>query len=88
MESNRAYKVGDIVKIKSRDWYIKSNRNGVIPGSVIKFGFGKTMKNFCGKTAIIKSIGKEGDIRLNIDNGAWAWSSGMFEDEYNNYAIE
>lgn len=88
MGSNRTYKIGDIVKIKSIDWYYKNNRMGVIPRTVVKFGFGIMMKHYCGKTATIKFIGKEGDIRLNIDNGVWAWSGGMFEDDSNSYAIE
>lgn len=88
MGSNRTYKIGDTVKIKSIDWYYKNSRMGVIPSNVIKFGFGKTMSNYCGKTAIIKHIGKRGDIRLDIDNGAWAWSGDMFDDMLNSYAIE
>ena len=88
MGSNRTYKIGDIVKIKSIDWYYKNNRGGVIPDAVVKFGFGIMMKDYCGKFATIKHIGKRGDIRLNIDNGVWAWSDDMFDDMRNSYAIE
>jgi len=88
MGSNRTYKIGDTVKIKSIDWYYKNNRMGTIPDTVVKFGFALTMKNYCGKTAIIKHIGKRGDIRLDIDNGTWAWSGDMFDDTLNSYAIE
>ena len=48
------FKVGDVVKVKSLDWY---NSNKIEDGSVVVknyLAFSKDMKEFCGKFFCIK----------------------------------
>lgn len=72
------YKVGDKVRIKSREWYEK-NKN--ISGNIL-FGdtlFIAAMHRYCGNIATITSVG---DIyRIDIDNGKWGWTDEMLEDD-------
>ena len=74
--------VGDIVRIKSREWYEK-NKN--INGDVVfnnRLIFMKVMVKHCGKEAKIVFISeKNGSYRLNVDNGYCSWYNYMFEGE-------
>lgn len=88
MESNRAYKIGDTVKIKSRGWF---NNLTWDDRASIPFGFNYNMKEYCGKVAkIVYSWKIYGTIGYNIDidGGKWAWNDYMFEKESCVYDVE
>jgi len=66
--------VGDKVRIISRE-YVES-----LPekGKELKYSFIGTMKKYCGKIATIDDV--DGDLyKLDIDEGCFSWSIGMFE---------
>lgn len=72
------HKVGDRVRIKSREWYEK-NKN--IYGDIF-FGdafFTAAMHRYCGNVATIASADRI--YRLDIDNSEWVWTDEMFEDD-------
>lgn len=76
------YKVGDIVKVKSLNWYNK-NKNEYGDVTDVKCHFVTGMKIYCGKFATINWIGKEYSdpyYRINIDLHEYNWSEGMFEN--------
>jgi len=65
---------GDKVRIISRE-YVES-----LPkkGEELKYSFTGTMKKYCGKIATIDDV--SGDMyKLDIDEGYFSWSIGMFE---------
>ena len=65
---------GDKVRIISRE-YVES-----LPkkGEELKYCFIETMKQYCGKIATIDVV--SGDLyKLDIDEGYFSWSIGMFE---------
>lgn len=75
------YKVGDRVKIKSREWY---EENKI--GDSIDLGgrrFNKYMASYCGREAIITDVseGWEKGYRyaIDIDNGEYSWDDDMIE---------
>ena len=72
------HKVGDKVKIKSREWYEK-NKN--IHGDIYcgDTRFIADMHRYCCNIATITSVGII--YRLDIDNGKWGWTDEMFEDD-------
>lgn len=73
------YKVGDVVRIKSIDWY---NNNCDQRGSVSVKGdtFVSDMSQYCGKLAKITKVFKNmGKYHLDIDNGRWHWTDEMFK---------
>ena len=72
------HKVGDKVRIKSREWYEK-NKN--ISGEIFCGGtlFISAMHRYCGNVATIISVG--GIYRLDIDNTKFGWSDEMFEND-------
>ena len=66
--------IGDKVRIISRE-YVES-----LPkrGEELKYCFTGTMKKYCGKIATIEVV--DGDLyKLDIDEGYFSWSVGMFE---------
>lgn len=73
------YKVGDKVRIKSKEWYIKNaNEDGEVD---VPWVFNKKMSAYCGMIAEIVDI--SGDLkyyRINLDNKEWVWTDEMFED--------
>lgn len=75
------HNVGDVVRIKSEEWYEK-NMNECrdiepIGGTI---GFVKYMSEYCGmKATIIHLISSY--YKIDIDNGYWDWEDYMFEDE-------
>lgn len=72
------HKVGDRVRIKSREWY-ENNKNicgDIFCGDTL---FLSAMHRYCGNVATITSVG--GIYRLDIDNSKWGWSDEMFEDD-------
>jgi len=81
------YRVGNKVRIKSKEWYNNfSDYTGCISGDIVSFGFNIYMSRRCGMVATIISArpviyhGKEiNEYSLDIDNGEWRWSEDMFE---------
>jgi len=73
------YKVGDKVKIRSKEWYEKSKDEygDVECDSDIFIG---AMNVYCGMDAIIKAD-EDGRYSLDIDSMKWHWSEEMFEDQ-------
>ena len=77
---NRKYKVGDRVKIISRE-YVNS-----LPkkGQELKYHFAVNMRKYCGKTATIK-MAEEDLYILDIDHGCYNWCCDMFERNKSNF---
>ena len=67
------YQVGDIVKIKSFDWF----RNGAC------IGFSTLMSKYCGEVLTIQSINKTNTYRMKEDGGLFCWSDDMIEGMVN-----
>jgi hypothetical protein len=90
------YRVGDKVRIKSKKWYDSlKNRDGIIDGEIVAFGFNTYMAKLCGKIGIITDVvntnycGKRiKKYFLDIDDGWWKWSEGMFDLNKNMLEIE
>lgn len=72
------HKVGDKVRIKSREWYEKSKN---ISGDVLcgETFFNEYMERYCGETATITSVDKT--YKINIDDNEFNWADEMFEDD-------
>ena len=70
------YKIGDVVKIKSIDWY---NNNKDKDGYACNTNFLPEMSEYCGKNAIIT----QDDMYycIDLDGGNHWWSAYMFEDK-------
>lgn len=75
------HKVGDKVRIKSREWYEKNkDENDEIKGNAAYFV--SYMAIYCGKTATITEINCANCIyHIDLDDDEWVWTDGMFEDE-------
>lgn len=76
-------KIGDKVRIISKDWYDAQPKtyNGVCVGSRFTFG----MSAYCGLEATITYIDKDCDFLLDIDNNQWWWQEWMFDKDYEYY---
>ena len=73
------YKVGDKVKIKSKEWYDKNkDEDGDV--ELIDEVFKLKMIDYLGKCAVVKKC-LETYYEINIDSGFWNWTDEMFEDE-------
>lgn len=73
------YKVGDKVKIKSKEWYEKNkDEDGIV--NLPKINVMRQMFKYCGLDAIIVDF-LEDIYTIDIDNGMWRWTDEMFEDE-------
>ena len=75
------HKVGDIVKIKSREWYNENKeKDGIV--RLKEQPFARSMSEYLGKTAKIMEI-KMSKLwyGLDIDEQWWNWTDEMFEDE-------
>lgn len=71
------HKVGDRVRIKSREWYEKNkNEEGSIETPVV---FVSNMSEYCGKIATITRAGKT--YKIDIDDNGFYWTDEMFEDD-------
>jgi len=74
---NHKYKIGDIVIIKSIEWYRKnSNALGEIN---VRCSFVEPMHIYCGMKAKITNFTLDGYF-IDIDNNEWEWSDDMFEE--------
>ena len=75
------YKVGDHVRVKSKEWYLANRDNGISKwvsfsdGSV--FGLAKSI--YCGQIMTIKEISEDGEYILEEDNSGMHWSEECFE---------
>jgi len=73
------YKVGDKVKIKSKEWYENGkDEDGVVLAT--RSVFIKDMSRYCGMDAIIEAAA-DGRYLLDIDSMEWHWCDGMFEGQ-------
>ena len=71
------HKVGDVVQIKSLDWYNeKKKSNGIVETSIY---FLEEMSKYCGKIPIITNIIGE-TYKINLDEGDYTWTDDMFEE--------
>lgn len=67
-------KIGNIVRIKSTEWYNTNNIKGFIESEDFDFNF--SMQQYCGKEAKIVAI--DNAYILDIDNGNNWWADWMF----------
>ena len=75
------HNVGDVVRIKSKEWYEK-NMNECrdiepIGGTI---GFVKDMSKYCGMKATITHL-IPSYYKIDIDDSYWDWTDDMFEEE-------
>ena len=75
---NMKFKVGDRVRIKSLDWYNKSERNGNVY-LIGWFNFIKPMADFCGKIVTIKEVQSPYNYRIFEDGGIHYYTDEMIE---------
>lgn len=74
------YKVGDKVKIKSKDWYL-NNKDGFGSVHLKKDIFVDSMAVYCGMEAKIVGFDDGGDeYIIDIDDREWSWTDEMFDD--------
>lgn len=72
---------GDVVRIKSIEWYNKFNQNGIIFSNLGRNIFNKGMSVYCGQLATIEEVIKGYWIKIDLDEGRFFWDSGFFEEE-------
>lgn len=71
------YKVGDKVRVKSKEWYDENQDTyGNVP---IKNYFVAGMSKWCGKEVTIDAV-YDDSYRIKEDNNEWLWTNEMFED--------
>ena len=76
-------KVGDKVKIKSREWYEKwKDKDGYVFFDTTDCAFAGDMKGLCGKTFIVRKIDNRGDKRWKLDMDNHFWVPEFFEEVY------
>ncbi|MDR1249014.1 MAG: hypothetical protein LBK63_06900 [Treponema sp.] len=76
------YKVGDTVRIQSKEWMDTQEKDE--DGFICKDGnqpITTEMQEYAGKVAKIMQLEPEGYV-LNIDNGDWVWDDFMFDPDY------
>lgn len=72
----RELQEGDKVRVISKKYVESLPRKG----DEIKYSFTIPMRKYCGKIATIKEVDIDGDLyKLDIDDGWYSWSEGMFE---------
>lgn len=71
------FKIGDIVKIKTRRDIKEKLRNTIL--NIEECNFIPEMEEYAGQVSQIKDITRYGAYKLNIDNGEYNWSDYMFE---------
>lgn len=83
------HKVGDKVRIKSREWYSKNEKThmgDIVLGELL---FTRSMTNHCGQIATITYVDSNSTYYLiDLDNGCWKWIDEMFEDEVPHLLLE
>lgn len=80
------YKVGDLVIIKSKEWY-DENKDGI--GEVNGDGavFVPLMTKYCGKKATIAEVISPSTYRLDIDGQRYNWSEFALQDFVGKYKV-
>lgn len=74
------FKVGDIVRVKSLEWYNKNkDEEGDVECKLESVNFVGGMKGYCGMLASITSA-SGGIYSIHIDDGNYVWEDFMFED--------
>ena len=75
------YKVGDHVRVKSKEWYLANRNNGISKWVVFKDGsvFGLAKAKFCGNLVTIESITDDGEYTVVEDDTKMHWSEECFE---------
>ena len=76
------YKVGDKVRIKSKEWFdaqVKNESEDILCPD--NWYFTIEMSEYCRKCATIVRKKYEGYYDIDIDDGVWCWTDEMFEDE-------
>ena len=75
------YKVGDHVRIKSKEWYLANRDNGISKWVSFSDGsiFGLAKSTYCGQIMTIKEISEDGEYILEEDNTKMHWSEESFE---------
>lgn len=77
------YKIGDIVRVKSLDWYNENkDSNGCIDFYYpdVSVSLNSKMASFFGKKVTIEYI-KGNSYLINEDGHRFAWTDGMFEEQ-------
>lgn len=77
-------KVGDKVRIKSRAWYDKWEKFGIVD---VKYSFLKDMTMYCGHIMTVCDV-KDDCFNLAEDTFNFSWSIEMFEDVYQQIKLE
>lgn len=71
------FKVGDVVRIRTREDIKKKLRNSTL--NIKECIFIPKMEEYTGQVSQIKDITRYGAYKLDIDNGKYNWSDYMFE---------
>ena len=74
-------KVGDMVKIKSREWYEKWSKDNPFDSVDVRFGFANYMSGYCGHVMTVSKV-LDDKFYLKEDQGFWGYSLEMFEEVY------
>ena len=74
------HKVGDVVQIKSLDWYNENKDEDGWVGEEHMSSFGCDMSEYCGIKAKITAVLDDYYV-IDIDNGKWCWCDYMFEED-------
>lgn len=74
-------KVGDMVKIKSREWYEKWSKDNPFDSVDVRFGFAPDMSNYCGHVMTVSKV-LDDKFYLKEDQGFWGYSLEIFEEVY------
>ena len=74
------YKVGDKVKVKSREWYYKNkDKYGCVEFNNI-ISFIKQMTKYCGRDVVITDA-NDAYYTIDVDSkNTFMWTDDMFED--------
>ena len=75
------YKVGDKVRIKSKDWYEKNRNFGRYIGLPLD-DFNYLMAKHCGEIATITEILEDSVYKIGIDKDNFNWTDKMFEEDF------
>lgn len=74
-------KVGDRVKIKSREWYEKWSKDNPFDSVGVPFGFIPDMSKYCGHVMTVSKV-LDDKFHLKESQEYWIYSLEMFEEVY------
>jgi hypothetical protein len=78
------YKVGDTVRIRSKEWIDAQEKDG--NGGIVRNDSGNTiimvwdMQTYAGKEAVIREVSRDGSYRISLGWIDYWWADWMFED--------